>query len=890
MRLDYTFSNLYGTVHRNGNVVFSPDGNSVFCPTSNRVNVFNLIGNKSSSLMLQARMNVKRVELTPDGRGLLCIENGGKAAFCSANAGVVLATFNFHQQVFCVKFSPDGRFFAVGHYQVVDIYKTPDFKKTIDPFQRVLRFRVHHDNVKSLCWSHDSKYLLSCSKDHTVKLLSIIMAFSGGRFLPHVFSGFTAHPISAFFGPDGVTVYVVTANGIVTTWRYHPFVEGSDPHDVKMETCRFMPDKGHWIRTSSQSPFPPKTRATCCSYNSQAHLLVIGRHDGVFSIFEMPSLNLCHTLSVSKFPISSIALNVSGDWLAVGIKAADQILVWEWQSETYVLKQQGHSLQINCAGYSQNGQLIASGSDDGKLKLWNTSSGFCFVTFTEHTGPISSLCFVPNGFAVVTASYDGSVRAFDLMRYRNYRILLPPAPNQLASVAVDSSGEIVAAGSLDTFEIYVWSLQTSKLLDVLTRHTGPVSGLAFSPTSPLLASCSWDKTAVLWTILEGRPHREGLLHKAECTTCVFSPNGEELAVATEDGQISFWDTADGDQLRSIEGKNDFGQTSKAVTHAFTTLCYTADGQCLLAGGKSRYVMLYHAEQCTLLKRFSYTDNHTLEGVYNFWEKQEEELDVTDSDDSDIDPENSSRSLPGATRGDLSSRQKKLVTRCFSVCSAPTGHSWAAATTEGIVVFSLNQDNVFDPTDLGLDVTPDSVTTLLGQKEYLKALIMSLRLNIREHILQVFESTPPSCIEMLAREFPVSFLIRIFEFIGTEAEQSPKVEFYLWWCTALLSAHTEYIHKNSAAFSSVLRILHKGVSKQYTNLSDLCSSNKYNMQYVSARCHSLPSPDQPLPEAPKPTRTTTEAESTTTTKAKRGGRGGARGRGRGGRGRGIRGRA
>jgi WD40 repeat protein len=42
-------------------------------------------------------------------------------------------------------------------------------------------------------------------------------------------------------------------------------------------------------------------------------------------------------------------------------------------------------------------------------------------------------------------------------------------------------------------QVYVWSVKTGRLLDVLAGHEGPVSGLAFSPTQPLLASCSWDK-------------------------------------------------------------------------------------------------------------------------------------------------------------------------------------------------------------------------------------------------------------------------------------------------------------------------------------------------------------------------------------------------------------
>ena len=63
------------------------------------------------------------------------------------------------------------------------------------------------------------------------------------------------------------------------------------------------------------------------------------------------------------------------------------------------------------------------------------------------------------------------------------------------SLALDSSGELVVAGSEDSFEVYLWSLQTGQVLDVLSGHEGPVTAVAFSPTQAgHLASGAWDKT------------------------------------------------------------------------------------------------------------------------------------------------------------------------------------------------------------------------------------------------------------------------------------------------------------------------------------------------------------------------------------------------------------
>jgi len=50
------------------------------------------------------------------------------------------------------------------------------------------------------------------------------------------------------------------------------------------------------------------------------------------------------------------------------------------------------------------------------VKLWNNQSGFCFVTFLEHTSTVTGVAFAPNKKFIVSASLDGTVRAFDLTR------------------------------------------------------------------------------------------------------------------------------------------------------------------------------------------------------------------------------------------------------------------------------------------------------------------------------------------------------------------------------------------------------------------------------------------------------------------------------------------
>ena len=145
-------------------------------------------------------------------------------------------------------------------------------------------------------------------------------------------------------------------------------------------------------------------------------LLVVGFTNGVFGMYQMPSCTHIQSLSVSTNGVDTVAIAPKGDWLAMASAELGQLLVWEWQSETYVLKQQGHFYDMNVLAYSPDGQLVATGGDDAKVKLWNTSSGFCFVTFGEHEAPVTALCFLGDGNAVLSASLDGTVRATDLVR------------------------------------------------------------------------------------------------------------------------------------------------------------------------------------------------------------------------------------------------------------------------------------------------------------------------------------------------------------------------------------------------------------------------------------------------------------------------------------------
>lgn len=533
-----------------------------------------------------------------------------------------------------------------------------------------------------------------------------------------------------------------------------------------------------------------------------------------------------------------MSVNKSGEWLAFGASKLGQLLVWEWQSESYILKQQGHFDAMNALAYSPDGQRIITAADDGKIKVWDTQSGFCVVTFTEHSGGVTACEFAKRGNVLFTASLDGSVRAWDLIRYRNFKTFTSPTRLSFSSMAVDPSGEVICAASLESFEIHIWSVQTGQLLDQLSGHEGPVASLAFTPSGGTLVSGSWDHTVRIWSIFGRSQTSEPLQLQADVLRVAVRPDSKQVAVSTLDGQLTFWSISEASQESGVDGRRDISGGRRLTdrraaanvsgTKAFNSLTYSSDGNCIIASGNSKYICLYDVQSGALVKRFVVSINLSLDGTQEFLNSRN--LIDDHGEDSNLE-DRIDKTLPGAKRGDMSNRRRRPEVRVPAIAFSPTGRAFCAVTTEGLLVYSLDNITQFDPFDLEITITPTTILESIGEKDYLRAFIMAFRLNEKSLIRRVYEKIPLDNIALAVEQLPTVYLAQLLGFVAEASDENPHLEFNLLWIETILRVHGQYLKDHAASFSTELRTIQKAIAKVQAELARMTDDNIYTLDYL-----------------------------------------------------------
>jgi len=213
----------------------------------------------------------------------------------------------------------------------------------------------------------------------------------------------------------------------------------------------------------------------------------------------------------------------------------------------------GHSGWVRSIAFSPDGKILASGSRDNTVRLWDVATRTPLgEPLTGHSKPVYSVAFSPDGLTLASGSGDNTIRLWDVSRRKRLGKPLNGHSNRVWNVAFSPDGKLLASGSSDK-TIRLWDvLRRKPLSEPLTGHSDEVYSIAFSPDGLTLASGSSDNTVRLWDVQLRKPLGEPLTsHSKSVYSVAFSPDGLTLASGSSDNSVRLWDVNPESWLKQV---------------------------------------------------------------------------------------------------------------------------------------------------------------------------------------------------------------------------------------------------------------------------------------------------------------------------------------------------
>jgi WD40 repeat protein len=201
---------------------------------------------------------------------------------------------------------------------------------------------------------------------------------------------------------------------------------------------------------------------------------------------------------------------------------------------------QGDKDCIYSVAWSPDGKIIASGSYDKMVKLWDVASGKELKNLQDHIDAVFAVAFSPDGKHLASASQDRTVK--------------------------------------------IWDVATGNRLYTLGDALDGLNGIAYSPSGNQVSAAGYDKTIYIWTVgeTEGALKQSLIADEESILALVWSPDGQTIITASSDGSIRFRDAKTLDPLRVIDHQPEWVQA----------LAISPDGRWLAAGRFNGTLSLY----------------------------------------------------------------------------------------------------------------------------------------------------------------------------------------------------------------------------------------------------------------------------------------------------------
>ena len=441
----------------------------------------------------------------------------------------------------------------------------------------------HTSSVTSLTFSPDGKILASGSCEHYHPFGGcesgelILWDIASRQPIGQPLTGHTGHILDIVFSPDGKIFASCGEDHLIILW------------DVETRQPIAQPFTGHTsiVRSIDFSP--------------DGAILASGSQDQTIILWNVEARQPIGQI-LAGHPINSLVFSPDGKILASGSQYSEVVL-WDVESRQPIGQiLAGHSGFVSSLAFSPDGKILASGSGDQQIILWDVSAALntsvetrppIGQTLAGHSGFVSSLAFSPDGKILASGSGDTTIALWDVSatlssgletRLPLGKPLTGPT-DYVWRVAFSSDGKILASGSGEDTIISLWDIVTQQPLgQPLTVNNSFGSRLTFSPDGKIFASVGCGNYSnlgcdsgelILWDVEARQPSGPPLKgHSRIITSLAFSPDGAIIASGSSDASIILW---------HVETRQPIGQPITGHTELISGLAFSPDGKILASG-------------------------------------------------------------------------------------------------------------------------------------------------------------------------------------------------------------------------------------------------------------------------------------------------------------------
>ena len=253
---------------------------------------------------------------------------------------------------------------------------------------------------------------------------------------------------------------------------------------------------------------------------------------------------------------------------------------------------EGHQGTVTSVKHSPNGKLLASASQDGKIRIWQRDGKLTQPPLTGHEQGVFSVSFSSDGKFLIAASFDNTITFWrynsqnNLFEERPFLTVTDTDTKIIRSFALSPNNQILATG-YQNGKVKLQTLKGENLQknqQEIQAHNAKIWSLNFSPDGKTFATASADKTVKLWN-LDGKVLKTLKSHEDEVLSVAFSPDGKLLASGSKDNTVKLWD---------LSGK--LLHTFKGHTNEVLDVRFSGDGKLLASAGADDTVRVWSNQE------------------------------------------------------------------------------------------------------------------------------------------------------------------------------------------------------------------------------------------------------------------------------------------------------